>query len=329
MRKAIERLLGLAPHGAVGSCPNPAPATDAWREHAIGFCLALMTVAALLGFVFFRLSSAETAMDAVLDGNGRLLRQVIEQGADPDRLAAFSHPALHDGQVRRVTPFYAAISLRREGLAMLLLELGAASEEIWNRRALCSAAALGFEEMIELLLARGFGPDQDCDEDARTPLRLARETGEEGSAALLLAAGAEEYLTLGETVIAGQGSLFRELLRAGADPDRPVAFRHGEIADGKEQMVTPLFAAAALQRDEMIAELLAAGASLPGNRLALCAAVAAGNGSTVALLLASGLDANTEPKCDSDHLSPRALARLKGHGGIGELLESAGGLEHY
>ena len=90
-----------------------------------------------------------------------------------------------------------------------------------------------------------------------------------------------------------------ELIRAGQDPNAPLAFRHDQLSGGRTVALTPLLIAVALDAEETAAMLISSGAILDrdGNRLALCLARQLGHAKIEALLVRDAGPAATATPC--------------------------------
>ena len=80
--------------------------------------------------------------------------------------------------------------------------------------------------------------------------------------------------SLAEAIVEGDVEQAYAFIRAGDDPDAPVAFRHPELTAGRAVTASPLLIAVAAHRDNVVGMLLSAGAHVdrPQNRGAVCLA---------------------------------------------------------
>ena len=81
-------------------------------------------------------------------------------------------------------------------------------------------------------------------------------------------------LSLAEAIQQDQIETAWEHIRAGRDPNAPVAYRHERLTGGREIMLAPLLIAVAHARDDTVKALMSSGARLdaPGGRFAVCLA---------------------------------------------------------
>ena len=77
-----------------------------------------------------------------------------------------------------------------------------------------------------------------------------------------------------EALRQGDMELAFATIRAGRNPNSPVAFRDQVLTGGRDIMIAPLLIAVAYNRDDSVAMLMGYGARLdaPGNRFAVCLA---------------------------------------------------------
>ncbi len=97
-------------------------------------------------------------------------------------------------------------------------------------------------------------------------------------------------------------------VRAGQDPNAPIAFRHPVVTGDREVQVSPLMLAVATHRDNLVGMLLSFGArlELPQNRFAVCLATQTGDqGIANQLVKLGGPAAKTEcPPAKPDVAAP-------------------------
>lgn len=206
-------------------------------------------------------------------------------------------------------------------------------EEVWffltkgntwvDKTALCHAAIVGNERVVNMLLSQN-GIDIDPkDGFARTPLSWAAEYGHEAVVKLLL--------NTGKTYVNSQDSTGRTpLLRAAENGHEAVVklllSRHETKADGKDHYLTdkqtPLIRASANGHEAVVKLLLNTGKTSVNSqdsagRTPLSRAAANGHKAVVKLLLStSGVDINTRDRQNYSALS-RAIAN--GHDAVVEL----------
>lgn len=197
--------------------------------------------------------------------------------------------------------------------------------EIAAYRGLHAAAAAGDAEAIARLLAAGAAPDER-DGQGRTPLHVAAHLGHAAAMRALVAGGADpkaldqdRYDILTIAAVNDDLATLRLGLELGADP-RAITSPY----DG-----TALIAAAHLGHDEVVRELIGAGAPLDHvNNLgwtALIEAVVLGDGgprhrATVAALLDGGADPAIP---DRSGATPLELAQQRGFAEIAARIEAA------
>jgi hypothetical protein len=100
-------------------------------------------------------------------------------------------------------------------------------------------------------------------------------------------------------------------IRAGHDPNMPVAFRQQELTGGRDIMVAPLLIAVANNRDDSVAMLMSVGARLdaPGNRFAVCLANRLGHEDIARLIIRDGGPTASNGTCPAIAASPEAPLR--------------------
>ena len=99
-------------------------------------------------------------------------------------------------------------------------------------------------------------------------------------------------------------------IRAGTDPNAPIAFRDPEITGGREVSASPLMVAVATKNENAVMMLLSFGArmELPGNRQAVCLARRLEYDDIADLILRDGGPAASADQCPEPPSEPPLLA---------------------
>jgi ankyrin repeat protein len=227
---------------------------------------------------------------ATIAGNAELVRQAVAQGA---------HVNVRDSLFR--SPLIRAAQLGRWEATKALLDNGAdleLTESRWPLTPLHVAAAGGYANLVELLLAHGVKVDVTA-ASGITPLRVV---GNAETAVVLLRAGADANTPDLLCIAAwrGDGKLVELLLSYGAD------------ANAKCGKNTPLLSAIELEKWEVVSILLDHGADANatagyGWTALTLAAERAGGLNAVARLLVCGANPNTPDGYGETALTKAAL----------------------
>jgi ankyrin repeat protein len=247
---------------------------------------------------------------AAQEGQGEVVRLLLERGADPD---------VRNGQ--GIDPMTLAVYTGQDDVGRLLIEAGADPDARTptGPTLLGLAVALGRAETARMQLDAGADPNRWA--RGHTPLTFAVARGQEAMIPVLLAAGADiddpgegELAPLAKAVGKGSLSMTRTLLEAGAAVD---------LADARLGR-TPLHRAAIAGHTELVAALLAHGASVSARdragRTPLAHAAAHGHRSAATLLREAG----ARPPAGEDLTFPAPLRELERAPGTARVWLSAG-----
>ncbi len=151
-----------------------------------GFAAALVVLGVALSGCGDGLSSA------VISGDVAALRELLDDGADPDEVISFRHPNFAGGRVVRRRVLVAAAVHGNLAVAEMLIGGGATLSHPQNEFAICPAAALGHADIVQLFMRAGIPatPRRKCGlhRDA-TPIQIAQARGHSEIVQILRRAG--------------------------------------------------------------------------------------------------------------------------------------------
>lgn len=289
------------------------------------------------------------AMAVAIEKDPEALRRLLADGVDPN------HPITYGDSDYQVHPLEKAARQGSWETFRILLEAGADPDGAGSSggTALHWSAARGRMGYVEALLRAGADPDrlsvasrmlEDATPEERwekahvgaTPLEAAASHGHREVVERLLRAGARPRFALHAASYSGSVELIEFLLRRGADPRREGPFGNGPIRhavmNGHLAAVERLLEAGARPGEQALREAASNGLDDALRAMAahgvrfdgpptywgpLYAAAAAGNASTVELLLELGASTETF----EDQGRPIDVAREKGHDDVVALLE--------
>ncbi|CAM9148183.1 unnamed protein product, partial [Sphacelaria rigidula] len=204
-------------------------------------------------------------------GSARLIRMLLERGADPAAVDNDGFNALHASAIRG----------DRE-LAVLLLDGGAdvqTVEHVSGTSPLHVAAQRGHGEVVDVLVRAGSSVNQRA-VNGETPLYMAASRGEARAVAVLLGAKADPLLSC-----AGYTPLEIAVKLEFPDVVHEILHQAGIGACGGDSKGQSALVCAAQQKDLHILRLLSEGGVVDTRGQALCAAVSGGLEQSVKFLL--------------------------------------------
>jgi ankyrin repeat protein/L-ascorbate metabolism protein UlaG (beta-lactamase superfamily) len=250
---------------------------------------------------------------AAFNGRDDVVALLIRKGAEVDRRE--THYDL--------TPLHMAAWKGHAGAARLLLEAGADlnARERDNETPLYYAATADSIETIDLFLARGADLNDTQSKVGNTPLSLAVERGQNGTALHLIDRGADQGLKQDHGTLLhgaawrGSQALVGRLIAGGLDPNA-----------ANDAGITPLYLAASVGNAEAVKALLDGGARTDvrtrRGETPLWAAAARGQKETAALLLQAKADPNAG--AGGSGVAPLHIAAMNGYGDIVGRLAAGG-----
>jgi len=251
---------------------------------------------------------------ATRGGHTRIIRKLLEHGADPNA-----------GISGNLTALMFAVRNDDTGAIELLLKHGAdphASEVHYGNTALHMAAALGNVNSLSYLIGHGADPNIASGRDGRTPMMLAARQ-EYGLYAVseLIARGAD----VNRAAKDGSTALMNASIRGHADIVATLIVNHADVNLASRDGRTALHRAAMTGRLEIAEQLLDAGAQVDNHSrdgdTPLALAVYFGQRPVVERLIAAGADTNARGRRQE---TPLMLAVRGNHPNIMQLLLANG-----